>query len=67
MKKIYKTEKKKIKVIGATQPNWSWFKCFDNIFSSIAKINGIPNATDPDVCVMSSKIEIVNVNDAEDV
>jgi len=67
MKYIYETKKKKIEVIGAPQSNWSWFEHFDNIFSGIAKISGIPNAIDQGVCVMSCDIEVVNVNDEEDV
>jgi hypothetical protein len=67
MKKIYKTKEKKIEVIDAPQSNWSWFECFDNIFFTIAKISGIPNAIDQGVRVMSSNIEVVNVNDEEHV
>jgi hypothetical protein len=66
MKKIYKIEKKKTEVIGAPPSDWPWFEGFDNIFSSIIKINGIPNAIDQGVYVMNSKIEVVNVNDEED-
>jgi hypothetical protein len=42
-------------------------RTFDNIFSSIAKINGIPNAIDQSVRVMNFETEVVNVSDEEDV
>jgi len=67
MKYIYETKKKKTEVIVAPQSNWSWFERFDNVFSGIAKISGIPNAIDQGVCVMSSNTEVVNVNYEEDV
>ncbi len=67
MKKIYEIEKKKIEENGGLQSNWSWFECFDNIFFGIAKISGIPIAIDQGVHVMSSKVEVVDVNDEEDV
>jgi hypothetical protein len=65
MKKIYEIENRKIKVNGAS--NWPWFECFNNIFSSIAKISGIPNAINQGVHVMNYEIEVVNVSDEEDV
>jgi hypothetical protein len=52
MKKIYETKKKKIKVTSAPPFDWPWFDCFNNIFYSIAKINGILNAIDQGVRVM---------------
>jgi len=57
--------KKKTKIIG--ESNRPWFECFNNIFSSIAKISGKPNAIDQGVRVMNFEIEVVNVSDEEDV
>jgi hypothetical protein len=37
------------------------------IFFGATKISGIPNAIDQGVCVMNSKIEVVNVSDVKDV
>ncbi len=65
MKKIYEIEKKKIKVIGAS--NQPWFEHFNNIFFGIAKINGIHNAIEQGVRVMNFEIEVVNVSDEDDV
>jgi len=67
MKKIYKTKKKKIEVTSAPPFDWPWFDYFNNIFYSIAKINGIPNAINQGVRVMNSEIEVVNVSDEKDV
>jgi len=61
MKKIYEFFLKKTKIIG--ESNQPWFECFNNIFSSIAKISGIPNAIDQGVSVMNFDIEVVNVSD----
>jgi len=41
---------KKIEIINAPPFDWPWFDCFDNIFFSTIKINGIFNAIDQDVC-----------------
>ncbi len=49
MKDKYETERKKTQVIGASLSNWPWFERFDQMFESIAKINGIPNAIDKGV------------------
>ncbi len=55
--------KEKTKVIGAPPFDQPWFEHFDNIFSNIAKINYIPNATNQDMGVMNSKTKVVNVSD----
>jgi hypothetical protein len=59
--------KKKTKVIGAPPFDWPWFEHFDNIFSNIAKINYIPNATYQGVGVMNFEIKFVNISDEQDV
>jgi hypothetical protein len=63
MKKIYKTKKKKTKVIGAPPFDWPWFEHFDNIFSGTTKINGVPNVIDQGVHVMNFEIKVRNVSD----
>ncbi len=64
---MYKTKEKKTEVIGAPLSAWPWFEGFDNIFFSIAKINGTPNAIDQGVHVLNFETKVVNVNDEEDV
>jgi hypothetical protein len=65
MKDKYETEKKKTQVIGASPSNWPWFERFDQMFGSITKINGIPNAIDKGVQNLHShsKIQTFEVND----
>jgi len=42
----YETKKKKTQVISASLSDWPWFERFNQMFRSIAKINGIANAID---------------------
>jgi hypothetical protein len=44
-----KIEKKKLRQLLL---NLNWLNCFDNIFSGAAKINGVPQVIDQNVCVM---------------
>jgi hypothetical protein len=49
MKDKYEIKKKKTQVTSASPFDWPCFERFDQMFGSIAKINGIPNAFDQGV------------------
>ncbi len=66
MKKIYKTNKKKVGVIGAPPFDQPWFERFDNIFFGTSKINGMPNAINQGVRVMNFETKVMNVSDDEE-
>jgi hypothetical protein len=65
MKDKYETEKKKTQVTSASPSNWPWFERFDQMFGSIAKINGICNAIDNGVQNLHShsKVQTFEVTD----
>ncbi len=67
MKKICEIKKEEDSSNWCNSISWPWFDHFDNVFSSTAKINGIPNAIDQGMHVMNSETKVVNVNDEEDV
>jgi hypothetical protein len=58
MKDKYEIKKKKTQVISASPFDWPWFETFDQMFGSIAKINGIPNAIDQRVQNLQSHSEV---------
>lgn len=66
MKNKYNVEKKNIHIIGVLPLDWPWYEKFDCLFTSIAKIVGIPQGVDQSVRIVHKQYEILDISYEDD-